>query len=209
MNSKAPSALELKVGRQRRPERQGGTGGQGRPCPGTEPGMGRLPGSRSQERRGQGGAPGAPRRREAPAASGQGPTGDSERMVGLGPGLCRWVPRGAPAPPGSCLCRAVAVTPAWGLQMSRKLCLQAGGPRGPSSLRTEGLWGRSLEPGSSPPQSPRHPCSQAPPAGGLGKSPSAPIPHRILALGISFGRGNKHKRRGLSRPLRAEINRVW
>ena len=153
------------------PSRWRSTGVAGSSTP-MEPGMGRLPGSRSQERRGQGGAPGAPRRREAPAASGQGPTGDSERMVGLGPGLCRWVPRGAPAPPGSCLCRAAAVTPAWGLQMSRKLCLQAGGPRGPSSLRTEGLWGRSLEPGSSPPQSPRHPCSQAPPAGGLGKSPS-------------------------------------
>ena len=131
-----------------------------------------YPWGRCQERRGQGGAPGAPRRLEAPAALGQGPTGDSEKMVGLRPGLCRWAPRGAPAPPGSCLCRAAAVTPAWGLQMSRKLCLQVGGPRGPSSLRTEGLWGRSLEPRSSPPQSPRHPCSQTPPTGGLGKSPS-------------------------------------
>lgn len=77
------------------PSRWRSTGVAGSSTP-MEPGMGRLPGSRCQERRGQGGVLGAPRRREAPAASGQGPTGDSERTVALRPGLCRWAPRGAP-----------------------------------------------------------------------------------------------------------------
>ena len=54
------------------------------------------------------------------------------------------------------------------------VCLRAGGPGGPGSLRAEGLcgglWGCSLEPGNRLQQTPRHSHSEALPTSGLGRS---------------------------------------